>query len=218
MNLDLPLKNIVRIKDTIAENDPAIFFLHGYGSNMQDLDGLSHQFDESWTCISLQASIPVQFNGWAWADLDYNNLSILPKPEQMVNHRKAVIESIDICISKLNINPAKIHLLGFSQGAALAMYCGLMFPKRFSSIVSVCGFLPLDQIKEKIDNNLVKHMSLLMINGRQDSIIPLSLAHSSRDSIRSLGMKPDYKEYDMEHSISYDCLRDILVWLGAKSR
>ncbi len=185
---------------------------------MQDLDGLSHQFDESWTCISLQASIPVQFNGWAWADLDYNNLSILPKPEQMVNHRKAVIESIDICISKLNINPAKIHLLGFSQGAALAMYCGLMFPKRFSSIVSVCGFLPLDQIKEKIDNNLVKHMSLLMINGRQDSIIPLSLAHSSRDSIRSLGMKPDYKEYDMEHSISYDCLRDILVWLGAKSR
>ena len=218
MNLDLPLKNIVRIKDTIAENNPAIFFLHGYGSNMQDLDGLSHQFDESWTCISLQASIPVQFNGWAWADLDYNNLSILPKPEQMVNHRKAVIESIDICISKLNINPAKIHLLGFSQGAALAMYCGLMFPKRFSSIVSVCGFLPLDQIKEKIDNNLVKHMSLLMINGRQDSIIPLSLAHSSRDSIRSLGMKPDYKEYDMEHSISYDCLRDILVWLGAKSR
>ena len=96
---------------------------------MQDLDGLSHQFDESWTSISLQASIPVQFNGWAWADLDYNNLGILPKPEQMINHRKAVIESIDICISKLNIDATRIHLLGFSQGAALAMYCGLIFPK-----------------------------------------------------------------------------------------
>ena len=217
MNLDLPLKNIIRTKDTIAENDPAIFFLHGYGSNMQDLDGLSHQFDESWTCISLQASIPVQFNGWAWADLDYNNLGILPKPEQMRNHRKAVIESIDICISKLNINPAKIHLLGFSQGAALAMYCGLIFPKRFSSIVSVCGFLPLDQIKEKIEANLVRHLNVLMVNGRQDSIVPLSLAKSTKDGIKLLGMKPDYKEYDMEHSISYDCLRDILIWLNAKN-
>ncbi len=217
MNLDLPLKNIVRLKDSTSENNPAIIFLHGYGSNMQDLDGLSHQFDDTWTTISLQASIPVQFNGWAWAELDYNNLGVLPKPKQMINHYKSVIESIVICISKLNIDPARINLLGFSQGAALAMYCGLMFPKRFSSIVSVCGFLPLDQIKEKIDNNLVKHMNLLMINGRQDSIIPLSLAHTSRDSIRSLGVKPDYKEYDMEHSISYDSLRDILAWLKAKN-
>ena len=217
MNLDLPLKNIIRIKDTTAENNAAIFFLHGYGSNMQDLDGLSHQFDGSWTSISLQASIPVQFNGWAWADLDYNNLGILPKPEQMRNHRKAVIESIDICISKLNIDATRIHLLGFSQGAALAMYCGLIFPKKFCSVVSVCGFLPMDQIKEKIETNLVRHLNVLMVNGRQDSIVPLSLAKSTRDGIKSLGMKPDYKEYNMEHSISYDCLRDILTWLNAKN-
>ena len=217
MNLDLPLKNIVRIKDTTAENNAAIFFLHGYGSNMQDLDGLSHQFDESWTSISLQASIPVQFNGWAWADLDYNNLGILPKPEQMRNHRKAVIESIDICISKLNIDATRIHLLGFSQGAALAMYCSLISPKKFCSVVSVCGFLPMDQIKEKIETDLVRHLNVLMVNGRQDSIVPLSLAKSTRDGIKSLGMKPDYKEYDMEHSISYDCLSDILTWLNAKN-
>ena len=55
---------------------------------MQDLFGLSPFFDKSWTCISLQASIPVQYNGWAWAELDFENIGNLPKPEQMINHQK----------------------------------------------------------------------------------------------------------------------------------
>ena len=37
-SLDLPLENIVRKGESKA---PSIFFLHGFGSNMQDLYGLT---------------------------------------------------------------------------------------------------------------------------------------------------------------------------------
>ena len=217
MTLDLPLKNIVRRGAASIDGGQSIFFLHGFGSNMQDLDGLSTHFDDSWTSISLQASIPVQFNGWAWAELDYSNLGVLPKPNQMIKHYESIIESIDKTIILLNLDPKKINLLGFSQGAALAMYCGLIRPEKFRSIVAICGFLPMNQINDKIDSTLVKNLNLLMANGTLDSVVPLTLAKSSRDDIVSLGIRINYIEYEMEHTISYDCLKEVLSWLSKKN-
>ena len=62
--LDLPLKNLVHKAGNPNNNTPSIFFLHGFGSNMQDLLGLTPFFGSNWNCISLQASIPIQYNGW----------------------------------------------------------------------------------------------------------------------------------------------------------
>ena len=86
--LDLPLNNIIKKSEDGSDTSPSIFFLHGFGSNMQDLFGLAQIFGKGWNCISLQATIQVQYNGWAWADLDYTNIGKLPKPEQMIIHQK----------------------------------------------------------------------------------------------------------------------------------
>ena len=58
----------------LNENAPAIFFLHGYGSNMEDLFSLGQFFSDEWAIISFQASESIGFGGYAWAELDFNNL------------------------------------------------------------------------------------------------------------------------------------------------
>mgnify|MGYP005698951631 FL=1 len=52
IQLDIPLKNLVRKSESKDSPSKAIFFLHGFGSNMHDLFGLSPVFDKDWTCIS----------------------------------------------------------------------------------------------------------------------------------------------------------------------
>ena len=42
--LDLPLESLFRPAKKEGGNNPSIFFLHGFGSNMQDLLGLSPYF------------------------------------------------------------------------------------------------------------------------------------------------------------------------------
>ena len=69
--LNLPLKNLFKPSEIKDQNSPSIFFLHGFGSNMEDLFGLSPYFPKYWNCISLQATIPLQFNGWAWAEVEF---------------------------------------------------------------------------------------------------------------------------------------------------
>ena len=62
IQLDLPLNNLVRKSESKDLPSKAIFFLHGFGSNMQYLFGLYPVFDKDWTCISLQESITVKYN------------------------------------------------------------------------------------------------------------------------------------------------------------
>ena len=52
-----------------------------------------------------------------------------------------------------------------------------------------------------------------MGSGKYDQIVPLSLSHTTRDGLIGLGLKPNYNEYDSEHTIPNDCLNEVLSWL-----
>jgi len=215
--LELPLDNLIRKSENNDTPSQSIFFLHGFGSNMQDLFGLSPLFNQNWTCVSLQASIPVQYNGWAWAELDFQNIGKLPKPEQMKIHQEKVFVSIEQCIKKLDLDPKRINLLGFSQGASLSIYSGLKNPNTFNSVVALSGFFPIKEISEQVDLEAVRGLKLFMGHGRLDPVVPIGLGHDTKNGLIDIGVNPNYNEYDSEHTISNECLNDILKWLEERN-
>ena len=215
--LELPLDNLIRKSENNNTKSQSIFFLHGFGSNMQDLFGLSPIFNQNWTCISLQASIPVQYNGWAWAELDFQNIGKLPKPEQMKTHQEKVFDSVQECIKKLDLDPRRINLLGFSQGASLSIYSGLKNPNTFNSVVALSGFLPVKEISKEVDREAVRGLELFMGHGRLDPVVPIGLGHDTKNGLIDIGVNPNYNEYDSEHTISNECLNDILKWLEERN-
>ncbi len=214
LSLDLPLKNLSNHnKITYKEKRRSVFFLHGYGSNKEDLYPICNYFSKDWVCISLEATIPVNNNGWAWAELNYDNIEKLPKPDQMKTHLAKVTESIDKSVELLNLDPKKINLLGFSLGAALSILCGLSNPKKYRAIVALCGFIPVEETKYHLGEKVISDFNLFIGNGRMDPIIPLDLARSTRDGLINMGVHPDYKEYNSEHTINQECLNDFINWL-----
>ena len=215
--LELPLDNLIRKSENNNTPSQSIFFLHGFGSNMQDLFGLSPLFNQNWTCVSLQASIPVQYNGWAWAELDFQNIGKLPKPEQMKIHQERVFESIEQCIKKLDLDPNHINLLGFSQGASLSIYSGLKNPNTFNSVVALSGFFPVKEISKEVDREAIRGLELFMGHGRLDPVVPIGLGHDTKNGLIDIGVNPNYNEYDSEHTISNECLNDILKWLEERN-
>ena len=218
LQLDLPLNNLIRKSENTDSPSKAIFFLHGFGSNMQDLFGLCPFFDKSWTCISLQASIPVQYNGWAWAELNFENIGNLPKPEQMRNHQKSVIESIKKSIQKLDLDPKRINILGFSQGASLSLYSGLLNTSVFRTVVALSGFLPVKESINDFDPKKVINLDVFMGHGKLDAVVPIQLGQNTLADLKELGLKPTYFEYNSKHTISNECLQDVLKWIGNKNK
>lgn len=216
-SLKLPLNNLVKYSSDTSDKNPSIFLLHGFGSNMQDLFGLASIFPKDWTIISLQASLLVQHQGWAWAELDFENLPRLPKPEQMEQHQKAVIESINKSVQILNLDPDRINLLGFSQGASLSIFSGLMNPFFYNSIIALCGFIPVKEVLKKVKNKGLSSIDLFMGNGIQDPVVSLDLADKTFEDLTNLNIKPIYKKYNSEHTISNDCIYDVLNFLRNKN-
>lgn len=212
-SLDLPLLNLYKCAENNVDS-PSIFFLHGFGSNMQDLFGLSPFFPKNWNCISLQATIPVQFNGWAWAEINFENILKIYNPEQIKYHHQKIIDSIDLSIKKLNLNPSQIYLLGFSQGAGLAMYSGLINPKKYKAIIALSGCLSTKEFESEIDKKNLQNLNIFMGNGSQDDVITLPLAHKTRDELSRLNIKLNYNEYNAGHTITNECLNDFLGWIN----
>ena len=215
--LDLPLKNLVYKSKNNHKENPTIFLLHGFGSNMQDLFGLTPFFGDDWNCISLQASIQIQYDGWGWAELDPLNIRKLPKPEQIILHHDMISKSIEQTIDELDLDQAKINLLGFSQGASLSIYCGLKSPETFKTVVALCGYVPEDNIRKGIDNSEKRDIDIFMGNGKLDQIVSLPIAHASRNYLNSIGASLLYNEYESGHTIPNDCLNDTIQWLNQKN-
>ena len=212
-DIKIPLQYRIRYSEQKNNNTPSLFLLHGFGSNMDDLFALNQFFPDDWTIISLQAPISTGFGGWAWAEIDFNNLKELPKPEQRYSSREMVISSINTCINKLKLDATKVHLVGFSQGAAFTLYCGLTYPKMFNGLAALCGFFDYKKVLDEIDTDEIENLNIFVSNGIIDEVIPIHLGRTTERDLKKLGVKPVYKEYNMGHTISNDCLNDLLKWI-----
>ena len=211
--LDIPLKYLSKIPDSLNEHTPLIFFLHGYGSNKEDLFSLHNYLPKDWACISLEGNIPLIYGGWSWSDLDFQNILELPKPQQMIEHRNLIIESVTIVKEKLSLKKENCILSGFSQGGSMSLLIALTRPTIFHGVASLCGMIKTDYFNEDIVNNAANESNIFMANGILDDRIPISMGRYSHQVMLDKGLKPLYKEYNSGHTITEECLKDFISWI-----
>ncbi|MGL4339988.1 MAG: alpha/beta hydrolase [Rhodoglobus sp.] len=112
---------------------PLLVLLHGYGSHEGDLFSMAPALPLEPVIASLRAPIS-ESGGWAWwsrADGPTGD----PTAESVDAAASAVIDWID------TLNSTAVSLLGFSQGAALALQLLRHAPERFADTVSLSGFV-----------------------------------------------------------------------------
>ena len=55
-----------------------------------------------------------------------------------------------------------------------------------------------------------------MAHGTQDPVVPLALAESSRATLASRGLDPEWHTYPMPHSVCAEEVGAISAWLAAR--
>lgn len=212
-SIEVPLK--YKIRNSILDKDaPAIFLLHGYGTNMNDLFPLSQFFPENWVVISLQAPFYNGFGGYAWAELDLSNLRELPNPEQKPISIEKIHNSISTLSSKFNLDKNQIYILGFSQGSDLALSTGFKFPNFYKGIISLCGYFDIKKVEYELDHAALKNLNIFLSSAVYDDKVPVHLGRMTNLSLKKMGLTPTYFEYNTGHTISNECLTNVLDWLN----
>ena len=113
----------------------------------------------------------------------------------------------------LHIPSEKIVLAGFSQGGAMALQCGLRYPKKLAGILVLSSWLPLASSVLAEKNTANQQTPILMLHGTSDTLIPLSWAAESYHYLRKIGYQATLSSYPMQHTVCPEEIATINTWL-----
>ena len=186
-----------------------IVALHGWGANAQDLASvvpLLNLPDYQFMFPDAPFPHPYSYTGRAWYDLSSQKGQGLPESRKLLTDWLRSLES------STGVPLSRTILSGFSQGAAMTLDVGLSLP--LSGLVALSGYL--HPVSEPAGG---KFPPVLIVHGRQDSVVPLKAAQNSRETLVALGVSVQYQEFDMGHEIRPEVLAVIRNFvLGVMSK
>jgi phospholipase/carboxylesterase len=158
-------------------------FIHGFGANGQDLLSLAPYFQKKITnCHFITPDAPYKtdmHNSFFWFPLHNFAVEALA---QEINKTLPILENfIDSCKEKYQVDNSKIILLGFSQGAALAIHYGIAAKSAYKAILSFSGGA-LAEIKESKKNN----SPICLIHGLEDSVLPAETSKNTANILNEI--------------------------------
>jgi len=132
--------------------------------------------------------------GNSWFD---GNESIGWKHEKSFSGMRSLLEKI----IKEGFSRKKIFIMGFSQGACLAIEFGLRLPFSLGGIIPIAGFI---KYKDRLETDLnikSKNTPILLMHGNEDDIIPVSAGKTASEVLYNLGFQIHFETYDLGHKI-----------------
>ncbi len=172
----------------------AIVALHGWGSNCEDLISLVPIVglrNYQWICPEAPFDHPI-LGGKMWYDLQGLDAEGLAKSCELLS------QFLEDLPALTGIPLDKTFLLGFSQGAAMTLDVGLVFP--LAGLIALSGYLHIseEQLQEVAGKPLPP---ILIAHGTQDTVVPISVARNTREMFERFGVTVEYEEYEMSHEI-----------------
>ncbi len=110
------------------------------------------------------------------------------------------------------VDPTRIFLMGFSQGAAMCYGLMLKEPKLVAGVAALAGFLPPPAEAEP---GRLAGKPVFIAHGTEDERVPVAEARQARDVLASAGAEVTYREYPTGHKMNAQGMRDLKHWLAA---
>ncbi len=201
--------------------DAVVIWLHGLGADGHDFvpvvphlglpDALAVRF------IFPQAPVqPVTVNNGypmrAWYDIlamgasrEINEQTLF---ESVVRINQLISDQIESGIS-----PARILLVGFSQGGAVAYESGLSYPQTLAGVAALSTYLATDPAAR-----LQRALSfpVWIAHGTGDDVVPLNLGEQARQRLTELGLSPHWQTWPMAHEVVLDEIQALGRWISER--
>jgi phospholipase/carboxylesterase len=192
---------------------PLLVLLHGYGSNEHDLIGLAPYLDPRFQIVSARAPHTLMPGGYAWFELTWTATDITIDFQQAEQSRALLTGFIADVLAAYGADPARVYLLGFSQGAIMGASVTLTEPELVAGTVLMSGRIP-EQIRPQIaPAERLAGKPFLVVHGIADTVLPIHNGRASRAILSTLPVALTYHEYPMAHEVSAQSLADVTAWL-----
>jgi phospholipase/carboxylesterase len=183
-----------RIPSTAGRTSQLVVFLHGYGADGNDLIELGRQ----WRAILPEAAFvsphapersPAAPMGRQWFALSNRPPDDAAGSDERwngaVKARGGIDAFLDAELKRLGLDDSKLALVGFSQGAMMALHVGLRRPRAPAAILGFSSLLiGADRLSEATARDARgAPPPILLIHGDQDPLIPLEAMFMAAEAL-----------------------------------
>jgi phospholipase/carboxylesterase len=211
LEYDLSLPKGTRAADTVA------VLLHGRGSHKGDLQGLAPLLPSNWALVTPQAPFvgaPWGYGpGWAWYRHAGENRLI----EDTLNSSMASLDDFLRALPELlEFTPKSLILGGFSQGGTTSLSYAMTRPGVVDAVWNFSGFVHAG-LTLPSGERAKTATPIFWGHGRQDTVIPHSIAVSGQKALTEVGVSFTDAVYDIGHWIVNDEVRRALEFVLAET-
>ncbi len=194
---------------------PLLVLLHGIGADENDLLAIGPMLDPRLTVVSLRAPRPYD-GGWSWFDVDFlPGGRVVPDVAQARAALRGLVAWLADAPARFGTDPARTFLLGFSQGAMMAL--GVLFttPERLAGVVALSG-RHADLFPAPASPDAIARVPVLVAHGLHDDVLPVAHGRATREALAPLVRDFTYREFPIAHGIDDDEIALVRDWLRAR--
>jgi phospholipase/carboxylesterase len=193
-----------RIRPPTGPSAQAVLLaIHGRTGSENSMEIFIQKLNSAFWIILPRAPFASQGGGYGWVAEEkgiHQDFSALEKSSV------GLIDRVDQICADQNIENLPLYLLGFSQGAALALALSLNYSKPGTKIGLLSGFLPLG--RQPLPGSLAQ-LKYFVAHGRQDQTVPVEQGRQVVQFLESSGAQVDYCEADTGHKLSMACFKQM---------
>jgi len=191
---------VLRYGPPFAQARRVAICIHGRGASAEDILGLAAQLGTDDV-----AYLAPQAAGHTW--YPYSFLSPIPQNEPGLTSALGVIARL---IDSTNLGSERVVLLGFSQGACLALEFAARNPRRYGAVAGLSGGLIGPPGTPRDYPGSMENTPVFIGCSNIDPHIPLERVQESAEILRRMGAAVDERIYPgMGHTINEDELNAV---------
>jgi phospholipase/carboxylesterase len=199
----------------------SVIWLHGLGADGHDFEPavpqLARARGRAVRFVFPHAPVrPVTLNGGmpmrAWYDILQLNRRAA-EDEAGVRSSDAAVRTLIRRENERGVPSEQIVLAGFSQGGAMALYCGTRMPEKLAGMIGLSCYMPI-AAAFSTERHAANHGTpIFLAHGSLDPVIELQMGETSRALLVAAGYAVEWHSYPMGHSVCAEELAAIAAFL-----
>jgi phospholipase/carboxylesterase len=192
---------------------PLIVLLHGSGADERDMIGLWRDLPGAFVVVSPRAPFS-DGGGYRW----YRKTGATPRAGDIEASRALVDTVVADALTRFDIDPERVFIAGFSQGAVMVYEIALREPDRFRGAAVLSGSLLAATTAGLSARSGSRGPSFFIGHGTADPRIPVGAARAATAALGRLGVPNSLHLYaGMGHAIDAAETQDLDAWLAREA-
>jgi phospholipase/carboxylesterase len=195
---------------------PLLVLLHGYEGNETTLFRFAPRLEPRFQIVCPRGPLELGSERCAWFTFQRTPAGNRIAADQLASSVERMRAFIAEAIEAYQADAGRVYLLGFSQGAILALTLALTTPRLLAGVVALAGRIPAEITPWLAAPEETAGLPVLLAHGRDDTTLPVTNAHAARARLEEQRVALTYREYDAGHRLSSAMLADVNAWLAAQ--